>query len=287
MPIGSLIPGQPTTVTPDPNPGYYSSFEGPAPDDLIVADHVLAVIQLALNVQKLALGNIGSPESVMKAVTNAVSGSTWFFVLNQGLYLYSETTRSDNGPFWYSAPGMQNIGSWVNVFYIAFMGLSNPPKLIDTIVPHLQTLQVLTIATPDAINYSVVNQGGNWVVINDSTGHYASYDFTNPVLGDLFELNITPLQVTCGSGDTVTLSIRVTQDGVVSNYTLPSTSSTSTTTMTWPQLLYVSNGDQTITIAAEATNVTAHTSNISSSHPVGWGANGTHTLFTIKQSREF
>jgi hypothetical protein len=56
MPIGSESNGVPTTVTPDTSPSEYSSVQGPAPDAEIVANDVLAVILVALNIQKWAKG---------------------------------------------------------------------------------------------------------------------------------------------------------------------------------------------------------------------------------------
>jgi hypothetical protein len=51
MPIGPLVPGVPTTVTPDASPTRYTATQGPAPDGPVVTDDVLAVHQIALNVQ--------------------------------------------------------------------------------------------------------------------------------------------------------------------------------------------------------------------------------------------
>lgn len=53
MPIGAQVPGSLTTVTPDTSPSYYTSVQGPAPDGLVVADDVLAVQLIALNIQKV------------------------------------------------------------------------------------------------------------------------------------------------------------------------------------------------------------------------------------------
>jgi hypothetical protein len=54
MPIGSLIPGTPTPVTPNAAPGLFTTVNGPAVDGLIIADDLLAVIQLALDIQEHA-----------------------------------------------------------------------------------------------------------------------------------------------------------------------------------------------------------------------------------------
>lgn len=51
MPIGSLTPGTPTTVTPDPNPPRYTSVQGPAVDGDVVATDVLSAHLVALNIQ--------------------------------------------------------------------------------------------------------------------------------------------------------------------------------------------------------------------------------------------
>ena len=58
MPIGALVPGTPTNVTPDASPTPYASFDGPAPDGIYVADDTLAVIQLAGNKQLVYAGDL-------------------------------------------------------------------------------------------------------------------------------------------------------------------------------------------------------------------------------------
>lgn len=51
MTIGTLVPGVPTTVTPDVTAVPYASVQGPAPDGPVVADDILEAIQVSLNVQ--------------------------------------------------------------------------------------------------------------------------------------------------------------------------------------------------------------------------------------------
>lgn len=288
MPIGPLVPGQPTTVTPDPAPSYYSSAQGPAVDDLIIADHVLAVIQMVLNVQQMSLGNIGSPAAVMQAVTNAVIGtaSGRFHVQGAGWYVYSATTRTDNGPWYYSAPGMSNVGSWESEFWRTLMN-DNNRKFIDSILPYWQTIQSVIVNTPDRINYSIVNQGSNWVVIPDVSANDATYEVVAPVAFQRFELNVTPLLVSCSSGDAVSLRIHISQNGVDYYYTLPPCANTFATELSWPQLVYESTGAQNITITLEGTNTNGHTSTIRSSDLVQWGPTDVHTWLTLKQLQVF
>lgn len=52
MPIGPQVPDVVTTVTPDTTPTRYISTQGPAPNGYVVADDVLAVHQIVLNVQE-------------------------------------------------------------------------------------------------------------------------------------------------------------------------------------------------------------------------------------------
>lgn len=288
MPIGSLVPGQPTTVTPDPNPSYYSSFQGPAPDDLIVADHVLAVIQLALNVQQMTLGRIGSPAAVMQAISNA-EVADWFFVLNEGLFVYTATTRTDNGPWWYSAPGMSNVGSWVNVYWMTLMSSSNPAKLRSSILPFWQNIfGPVHIDSSATISYSIVNQGSIWIQVPDTNANPVAYTFsTNVASGQRFEFNVMPLQLTCSSGDSVGLRIHISQAGTDYYYILPPCSNTFSTEMSWPVIVYDSTGTEAITIALEATNSNGHTSILQSSNSFGWGPSGQHTWLTLKQSQVF
>lgn len=66
MPIAPQVPGVPTTVTPDSSPPIYTSSQGPAPDGYVVADDVLAVHQMILNVQDRILPNV--PGAVEQAL---------------------------------------------------------------------------------------------------------------------------------------------------------------------------------------------------------------------------
>ena len=52
MPIGTLIPGQPTEVSADASPVLYTTVEGPAPDGPVVATDVLSALLVSLNIQK-------------------------------------------------------------------------------------------------------------------------------------------------------------------------------------------------------------------------------------------
>jgi hypothetical protein len=284
MPIGTLTPGQPTTVTPDPNPSYYTSFQGPAPDDDIVADDLLEVIQLALNIQRMSVGNIGSPASVMQALTN-VSVADWFFVLNEGLFVYTATTQTDNPPWWYSAPGMSNVGSWVNVYWFSLMGSSDPVKLIDSVLPYWQTIQSFHASSPESINCSLVNQGSYWIQIYDTYPIPISTVLSGVLEADKVKLNVTPLQVLASVGDTVVLRIRLTQNGINYYWTLPPMTLPNNEAC-WPQLIYDSNSDESITIALEGTNENAHTS-VVKSPDVQWGPQSAHIWLTVELTRKF
>lgn len=66
MPIAPQVPGVPTTVTPDASPPIYTSSQGPAPDGYVVADDVLAVHQMVLNVQNRILPSV--PGAVNQAL---------------------------------------------------------------------------------------------------------------------------------------------------------------------------------------------------------------------------
>lgn len=72
MTIGPLVPGVPTTVTPDTSPAIYTSTQGPAPDGPVVADDVLAVHQIALNVQR----NLDARASALENITPGISTLT-------------------------------------------------------------------------------------------------------------------------------------------------------------------------------------------------------------------
>jgi hypothetical protein len=88
MTIGTQTPGINTQVTPDTNPAPYVSVFGPAPDGLVVADDVLAAIQVALNVQgqltarpRVYSGGLGT----MISMGGVNAGD--IFIANEGAYL--------------------------------------------------------------------------------------------------------------------------------------------------------------------------------------------------------
>jgi hypothetical protein len=81
MPIGPQVPGVVTTVTPDDPPPVYYSSQGPAPDGLVVADDVLAVHLMALNIEARVLPNVPGavPSAKIYALEEAaapISGSS-------------------------------------------------------------------------------------------------------------------------------------------------------------------------------------------------------------------
>jgi hypothetical protein len=75
MPIGTETPGSPTLVTPDTTPTPYTAgVYGPAPDGEIIADDVLSVLLVALNIEKRHDGILGPAGSRLAFLIN-IAGS--------------------------------------------------------------------------------------------------------------------------------------------------------------------------------------------------------------------
>jgi hypothetical protein len=73
MPIGPLVPGTPTTVTPDASPPPYTSTQGPAPDGPVVADDVLAAHLIALNIQQNLTARLATAENSIPGISTLTS----------------------------------------------------------------------------------------------------------------------------------------------------------------------------------------------------------------------
>lgn len=126
MPIGSLIPDTPTPVTPDSSPTRYTSVDGPAVNDLIIADHLLQAMLMALNVQEYLIARMNSSNvaqhiawstSAMQDLTGVASGDVCF-VPGYGFFQWwSGSSYALNEPFVYPATGMGH-GAWVNDLHI-------------------------------------------------------------------------------------------------------------------------------------------------------------------------
>lgn len=116
MTIGPLIPGTPTTVTPDAGHAAYASVQGPAPDGPVVADDVLAAIQVSLNVQAHADSKLLSGNPAQMVNQTGVSAG-WIFEVNSTANLGRYTAYgSDPGygaPWVYASTGTPGI-YWVH-----------------------------------------------------------------------------------------------------------------------------------------------------------------------------
>lgn len=115
MTIGTLVPGAPTTVTPDVTAVPYSSVQGPAPDGPVVADDILEAIQVSLNVQSYAEAMVvlestsrGTSDTTLSNRISALAGSgTRSIPLNGRGYVQT-------GTHWYEAHATGgDFGYWV------------------------------------------------------------------------------------------------------------------------------------------------------------------------------
>jgi hypothetical protein len=122
MPIGSLVPNTPTPVTPDSSPTRYTSVDGPAVNDLIIAEHVLVAMLMALNVQEYLIRFVNGARvsqhivvstSDMQDLTGVGSGDVCY-VSGVGFFQWQGgSSYGLNEPFIYPATGMGH-GAWVN-----------------------------------------------------------------------------------------------------------------------------------------------------------------------------
>src|SRR4051812_107010 len=85
MPIGPITPGDPVDVTPDALPAAYTSIQGPSPGMAVIAQDVLDLSLVTMNVQQRAkLDNDDLYQLVQIAFANVVQyfsyeGSSFFF----------------------------------------------------------------------------------------------------------------------------------------------------------------------------------------------------------------
>ena len=100
MPIGPLVPGTPTTVTPDASPSIYTSTQGPAPDGPVVADDILVVHQIALNIQQRILPYV--PGARASTMIYAPDECAWPMNGVTGVLAdWARTVVVGRPPYWY------------------------------------------------------------------------------------------------------------------------------------------------------------------------------------------
>src|SRR5258708_3181263 len=75
MPIGPIVPGDPTTITPDVNPPLYTSIQGPSPTEPVIAQDILDLTLVVMNVQ--AAVNRPATDNTKRWLVAAQTVSRW------------------------------------------------------------------------------------------------------------------------------------------------------------------------------------------------------------------
>ena len=102
MPIGPLVPGTPTTVTPDASPPPYTSTQGPAPDGPVVADDVLAAHLIALNIQQNLTTRLITTENSIPGISTLSSARIYPSIASGygGATVWANSVDSGGGLYW-------------------------------------------------------------------------------------------------------------------------------------------------------------------------------------------
>lgn len=161
MPIAPQVPGVPTAVTPDTSPPIYTSTQGPAPDGLVVADDVLAVHQIALNIQQRILPYV--PAARGSTLLFGAHGAATFV----GATAWEKVVTATGQPYWsqrtnstdklivplYSMPPGVKIASFSAVFegYTGHAAIPQFPPVVELCTTNYNTSSGVAMSVIDTV----------------------------------------------------------------------------------------------------------------------------------------
>lgn len=219
MTIGPLVPGSPTTVTPDLGHAGYTSVQGPGPDFQYEVDDLLEILQVALNVQAHSDSRLLSGTyAEMLTLTNVAAG--WCFDA-AGFGRYIAVVLS--GSSWQAvAPGAPWVGISTGTTDVAWINL-----LVSCLVPSVNQgicrigpMGTLDTTTPNAripksvVQNHIVDSGRltratlfALTALSTETELDDVASFTNCQAGDVITGNLGPLITITNASDTARLRL--------------------------------------------------------------------------------
>lgn len=203
MPIGTLQPGTPTTVTADTEPERVTNWQGPAVDGPVVAVDVLMVALLALNIQERLEANsaYGVEVSSTSALYNLASTPSLRYVRGFGWYKLEESYSlgEDNPPWAYRRNGG---GVWVRVDWDALLdGVLTRTKIAPALVP--QALETWGSLAVESQVYKTIDSS-----VPEAVGLGTTLENLMP--GDVVSLTAGPFQGVAGPNE-LCMAFRFTQ----------------------------------------------------------------------------
>jgi len=272
MPIGPLVPGNPTTVTKDDKPTCVNQVQGPAVDGLIVADDVLESIQLCLN--------LGIELTTLTGMTSKTAADTGAMVLVilQGLYYYdSGVTAATNAPWIYQATGI-GVGAWVAVGAGNLLAnMLTDTKVNQQLIPNWQIVQSVTANSGASIAWTVEN--ATYQQMHNTASAVLDVQITNLQAGDKVKITAGPFEALVAPSDILYMEVVVAQGSTTAYYEQSINSADvtlSTTGVFWWHFVYQSSGTANATIGFNCKNSGSVASAIYlGTTPIGnWGVAG-------------
>jgi hypothetical protein len=150
----------------------------------------------------------------MKAVTDAVAGTTWFHVVGAGFFQYLAglpfgVTTVDNF-FIYDATGMGS-GYWVHEIRLELM-TGDTPKFRPALLPFYQTVHVDITRTATAIDKNI--SATTWSTVSTMTVGFSV------IADDILDIDVGPFMVQCEPTDVVFVRVNINQGAVHRYYPL-------------------------------------------------------------------
>lgn len=213
MTIGPLVPGSPTTVTPDLGHAGYASVQGPAPDGQYEVDDLLSILQVALNVQAKADSRLLSGSyAQMLALANVAAG--WQFdATGYGRYI-AATSYAYNGSPWIGVSTGTSGIVWIHMLAALLVPNTNqgicrigPMGTLDTVTPNGRIPKAVVqnhIADSGRITRATLfslTATSTTTELNDVTS------FASCQVGDIITGNLGPLIALTTASDTARIRL--------------------------------------------------------------------------------